>query len=74
MNNSDRKMREADDQLRRSRTEIAEAENVAVSTLARLKEQRETLNRTRSVLETANKDLSESNKTVDQMNSSCNIC
>jgi len=67
------KMSDADKKLRQSRSEIDEAEKVAVNTLSRLKEQRETLERSKRRLDDVGKDLNDSNKTVDTMNSTCLI-
>lgn len=67
------KMKQADEQLGQSRREIIEAEQVASHTLARLREQRETLQRSKSRLDEVNKDLKDSNATVDRMASNCVI-
>ena len=65
------KLRQADEKVRQSRLEIAEAEQSATSTLTRLQEQREKLQRSKMKLDEAGKDLSESNSTVDSMASNC---
>jgi len=65
-------MKEADSKLRQSRSEIADAEQVATNTLTRLREQREILEKSKRKIEDVGKDLSDSNKTVDSL-STCTI-
>ena len=65
------KLKKSNDQLKDSITTIDETEKIASDTLARLREQRESIQRSKVRMEDVDQNLKESETAINKLDSSC---
>ena len=66
-------MKKANDQLNASISTVGETEQIAAQTLARLREQRESIQRSKTRIEEVDQNLNESGSLLSKMDGNCAI-